>query len=75
MPPKLLARSLPFDGPFVKGLDEALQSFKVQRQQYFGGVFVVTTSTRHYRLESFSSVVVTHTLLSQQTSSVCAPPS
>eukprot|EP00731_Ephydatia_muelleri_P022157 Em0014g748a len=28
------------DGPFVKGLDEALQSFKVQRQQYFGGVFV-----------------------------------
>ena len=25
------------DGPFVKGLDEALQSFKVQ---YFGGVFV-----------------------------------
>eukprot|EP00731_Ephydatia_muelleri_P009450 Em0005g36a len=37
------------DGPFVKGLDEALQSFKVQRQQYFGGVFVVTTSTRHCR--------------------------
>ena len=29
-----------YDGPFVKGLDEALQSFKVQRQQYFGGVFV-----------------------------------
>ena len=28
------------DGPFVKGLDEALQSFKVQLQQYFGGVFV-----------------------------------
>ncbi|KAL5502268.1 hypothetical protein EMCRGX_G009014 [Ephydatia muelleri] len=28
------------DGPFVKGLDEALQSFKVQRQQYFGDVFV-----------------------------------
>ena len=28
------------DGPFVKGLDEALQSFKVKRQQYFGGVFV-----------------------------------
>ena len=28
------------DGPFVKGLDEALQSFKVQRQQYFGGMFV-----------------------------------
>eukprot|EP00731_Ephydatia_muelleri_P030987 Em0022g501a len=25
------------DGPFVKGLDEALQSFK---EQYFGGVFV-----------------------------------
>ena len=64
------------DGPFVKGLDEALQSFKVQRQQYFGGVFVgITTSTRHYRLESskFSSVVITHTLFSQQTSSVCAP--
>ncbi|KAL5469143.1 hypothetical protein EMCRGX_G030349 [Ephydatia muelleri] len=28
------------DDPFVKGLDEALQSFKMQRQQYFGGVFV-----------------------------------
>ena len=28
------------DDPFVKGLDEVLQSFKVQRQQYFGGVFV-----------------------------------
>eukprot|EP00731_Ephydatia_muelleri_P000913 Em0001g913a len=28
------------DGPFVKGLDEALRSFKVQREQYFGGVFV-----------------------------------
>eukprot|EP00731_Ephydatia_muelleri_P015605 Em0009g29a len=32
------------DGPFVKGLDEALQSFKVvqqqQQQQYFGSMFV-----------------------------------
>ncbi|KAL5516725.1 hypothetical protein EMCRGX_G002131 [Ephydatia muelleri] len=28
------------DDPFVKELDEAIQSFKVQRQQYFGGVFV-----------------------------------
>ena len=24
------------DGPFVKGLDEALQSFNVYWQQYFG---------------------------------------
>ncbi|KAL5479168.1 hypothetical protein EMCRGX_G022658 [Ephydatia muelleri] len=36
-PPKEFALH---DGPFVKGLDEALQSFKVQWQQYFGGVFV-----------------------------------
>ena len=37
---------------------------------------LVTTSTRHYRLESskFSSVVITYTVFSQQTSSVCAPP-
>eukprot|EP00731_Ephydatia_muelleri_P031015 Em0022g529a len=28
------------EGPFVQGLDTALQSFKVKRQQYFGGVFV-----------------------------------
>ena len=28
------------DGPFVKGLDAALQSFHVHRQQYFGGTFV-----------------------------------
>eukprot|EP00731_Ephydatia_muelleri_P024123 Em0016g394a len=28
------------DGPFVKGLEEALQSFNVHRQHYFGGVFV-----------------------------------
>ncbi|KAL5516261.1 hypothetical protein EMCRGX_G001547 [Ephydatia muelleri] len=26
--------------PFVQGLDTALQSFKVKRQQYFNGVFV-----------------------------------
>ena len=28
------------DGPFVKGLDNALQSFQVHRQQYVGGTFV-----------------------------------
>ena len=28
------------DGPFVKGLDAALQSFHVHRQQYFGGAFI-----------------------------------
>ena len=28
------------DGPFVKGLDSAFQSFRVHRQQYFGGTFV-----------------------------------
>ncbi|KAL5515874.1 hypothetical protein EMCRGX_G001117 [Ephydatia muelleri] len=28
------------EGPFVQGLDTALQYFKVKRQQYFGGVFV-----------------------------------
>ncbi|KAL5496994.1 hypothetical protein EMCRGX_G013376 [Ephydatia muelleri] len=50
-PPKLLAckEFALHDGPFVKELDEALQSFKVQRQQYLGGVFVgITTFTRHY---------------------------
>ena len=29
-----------FAGPFVKRLDEALQSFNIHRQQYLGGVLV-----------------------------------
>ena len=28
------------DGPFVKGLDAAVQSFHVHKQQYFGGAIV-----------------------------------
>ena len=28
------------EGPFNKGLDEALQSFHVQREAYYGGTFV-----------------------------------
>ena len=28
------------EGPFVKTLDSALQSFGVQRQQYFWGAFI-----------------------------------
>lgn len=28
------------DGPFVKALDSALKSFKVERQAYYGGTFV-----------------------------------
>ena len=28
------------DGPFVKGLDNALKTFNVHRQQYYGGIFV-----------------------------------
>ena len=28
------------DGPFVKQLDVALQSFNVERQSYFGGAFI-----------------------------------
>ena len=28
------------DGPFVKGLDNALKSFGVHREQYYGGIFV-----------------------------------
>ena len=28
------------DGPFVKALDGALKSFKVERQAYYGGTFV-----------------------------------
>ena len=28
------------EGPFVKTLDSALQSFGVQRQQYFGGALI-----------------------------------
>ena len=29
-----------FASPFVKQLDEALQSFNIHRQQYLGGVLV-----------------------------------
>ena len=28
------------EGPFVRALDDALQSFNVQRQAYYGGTFV-----------------------------------
>lgn len=28
------------EGPFVVGLDEALASFNVQRQAYYGGTFI-----------------------------------
>ncbi len=28
------------DGPFIKALDTALKSFKVERQAYYGGTFV-----------------------------------
>ena len=28
------------EGPFVKGVETALQSLNVQRQQYHGGAFV-----------------------------------
>lgn len=28
------------DGPFVKGLDASLKSFKVERQAYYGGTFI-----------------------------------
>ena len=39
------------EGPFVKTLDSALQSFGVQRQQYFGGGggghLLATMYTRH----------------------------
>ena len=47
------------DGPFVKGLDKALQSFKVQRQQYFGGVFVGNHihKTLQVRINELRSVV------------------
>ena len=30
----------PEEGPFVRALDEALSSFNVQRQAYYGGMFV-----------------------------------
>ena len=35
------------EGPFVKTLDNALQSFGVQRQQYFGGHLLANMYTRH----------------------------
>ena len=28
------------DGPFIKGLDNALKTFNVHREQYYGGIFV-----------------------------------
>ena len=28
------------EGPFIKGLDEALKSFQVQREAYYGGTFI-----------------------------------
>ena len=40
-----------FAGPFVKGLNEALQSFNIHRQQYLGGVLVgnnITYAQRAY---------------------------
>ena len=37
----MLEKGLPMSGdPFVKGLDLALQSFHVHRQQYHSGAFV-----------------------------------
>eukprot|EP00731_Ephydatia_muelleri_P013420 Em0007g730a len=50
------------DGPFVKGLDETLQSFKVQRQQYFGGVFV----GNHIHKTLQASSLVPRPMFSQQ---------
>jgi hypothetical protein len=28
------------EGPFIKGLDQALKSFHVQREAYYGGTFI-----------------------------------
>ena len=67
------------DGPFVKALDEALQSFRVHRQQNFGGVFVGNhihkTLQVHTRVKIilFNSLIIMF-IFSQNTLSVCVPP-
>ncbi|KAL5499487.1 hypothetical protein EMCRGX_G010914 [Ephydatia muelleri] len=42
------------EGPFVQRLDTALQSFKVKRQQYFGGVFVGNHIYKALKLSNIS---------------------
>ena len=38
---KVVAKSFSrSDGPFVKNLDQALKSFHVEKEAYFGGTFV-----------------------------------
>ena len=39
------------EGPFVKILDNALQSFRVQRQQYFSGAFIFIGNHVHKALQ------------------------
>eukprot|EP00731_Ephydatia_muelleri_P003359 Em0001g3359a len=49
------------DGPFVQGLDNALQSFGVHRQQYFGGTFVgnhIHKALKPSNVECLSSCMV-----------------
>ena len=63
-------------GPFVKGLEEALQSFNVHRQHYFGGVFVShhIHKTLQVRMHNYQVRLLLLILFSLKTSSVCTPP-
>eukprot|EP00731_Ephydatia_muelleri_P013198 Em0007g508a len=53
-----LEKGFPYkEGPIVKALDDALQSFSVQRQQYFGGAFTgnhVHKTLKESNIEAFA---------------------
>ena len=46
------------EGPFVKTLDNALRSFGVQRQQYFGGAFIGNHVHKALKVKCYTYVVV-----------------
>ena len=54
------------DGPFVKGLDNALKSFNVHREQYYGGIFVGNHIHRTLKVYTCSITrIYNHTYLTQ----------
>ena len=61
------------DGPFVQGLDNALQSFGVHRQQYFGGTCVGNHIHKAFKVRmviKYSFFATNYILISPQTLSV-----
>jgi hypothetical protein len=48
------------EGPFVKTLDNALQSFGVQRQQYFSGAFIGNHVHKALKVEFFIMQIKIH---------------